>query len=95
MAPRAAAAAADDMLDEDMDWTDDLPVPVKRRVQALREVQAQYDKLMREFIKERATLAAKYETAAGGCGQEASAAPLTLRYITEWHTCWLTCWVPN
>jgi hypothetical protein len=49
----------------EIDWTEDMPVPVKRRVAALREVQGQYDELMREFIKERAALQAKYEKAAG------------------------------
>lgn len=60
----AAAAEAGDILD-DIDWTEDMPVPVKRRVRALKEVQQQYDDLMRDFIKERAALMAKYETAAG------------------------------
>jgi hypothetical protein len=32
------ATAADDLLD-DIDWTEDMPVPVKRRVAALRELQ--------------------------------------------------------
>lgn len=59
----AAAAAAGDIMD-DIDWTEDMPVPVKRRVRALKEVQGQYDELMRDFIKERAELQAKYEKAA-------------------------------
>lgn len=50
---------------EDIDWTEDMPVPIKRRVRALKEVQTQYDDLMRDFIKERAALQAKYEKAAG------------------------------
>lgn len=44
-----------------------MPVPVKRRVRALKEVQGQYDELMRDFIRERAELQAKYEKAAGAC----------------------------
>lgn len=52
---------------DDIDWTEDMPVPVKRRVRALKEVQGQYDELMRDFIKERAELQAKYEKAAGKC----------------------------
>jgi hypothetical protein len=52
---------------EDIDWTEDMPVPIKRRVKALKEVQAQYEELMKDFIKERAALQAKYEKAAGGC----------------------------
>lgn len=61
---RAAAAAGDIM--DDVDWTEDMPVPVKRRVAALREVQKEYDTLMMDFIKERAELQAKYEKQAGG-----------------------------
>lgn len=53
---------------DDIDWTEDMPVPVKRRVRALKEVQGQYDELMRDFIKERAELQAKYEKAAGEWG---------------------------
>lgn len=66
-----AAAAAGDML-EDIDWTEDMPVPVQRRVRALKEVQGEYDTLMREFIKERAALQAKYEKAAGGYAERGS-----------------------
>jgi hypothetical protein len=48
-----------------------MPVPIKRRVKALKEVQVQYEELMKDFIKERAALQAKYEQAAGGCGRGA------------------------
>lgn len=41
-------------------------VPVKRRVAALREVQSDYDTLIKQFQKERAELQAKYEKQAGG-----------------------------
>lgn len=58
------AAAAGDIAD-DIDWTEDMPVPVKRRVSALREVQQDYDKLIRQFVRERAELQAKYEQQAG------------------------------
>uniref|UniRef100_A0A383V5W6 Nucleosome assembly protein n=1 Tax=Tetradesmus obliquus TaxID=3088 RepID=A0A383V5W6_TETOB len=59
LAPPPAVAAGD--IAEDIDWTEDMPVPVKRRVAALREVQEDYDKLIKQFIKERAELQAKYE----------------------------------
>lgn len=59
--PQAAAGE----LMEDIDWTEDMPVPIKRRVAALREVQGEYDTLLKEFVRERADLQAKYEAAAG------------------------------
>lgn len=59
-------AAAGDFADDVIDWTEDMPVPVKRRVAALREVQQEYDNLMQQFVKERAELLAKYQTQAGG-----------------------------
>eukprot|EP00879_Flechtneria_rotunda_P006760 GHRR01007104.1.p1 GENE.GHRR01007104.1~~GHRR01007104.1.p1 ORF type:complete len:348 (+),score=127.01 GHRR01007104.1:91-1134(+) len=45
----------------DIDWTEDMAVPVKRRVAALRQLQSDYDALQKQFIKERAELQAKYE----------------------------------
>jgi hypothetical protein len=63
LAPPPAVAAGD--IAEDIDWTEDMPVPVKRRVAALREVQGDYDKLIKQFIRERAELQAKYEQQAG------------------------------
>jgi hypothetical protein len=68
LAPPPAVAAGD--IADDIDWTEDMPVPVKRRVAALREVQEDYDKLIKQFIKERAELQAKYEQQAGAetCG---------------------------
>ncbi|KAF8057726.1 NAP1 [Scenedesmus sp. PABB004] len=55
----ASAAAAD--LADDIDWTEDMPGPVRRRVAALREVQGDYDTLLQAFVRERAELQAKYE----------------------------------
>eukprot|EP00879_Flechtneria_rotunda_P029067 GHRR01031329.1.p2 GENE.GHRR01031329.1~~GHRR01031329.1.p2 ORF type:complete len:103 (+),score=44.40 GHRR01031329.1:436-744(+) len=49
----------------DIDWTEDMAVPVKRRVAALRQLQSDYDALQKQFIKERAELQAKYEQQAG------------------------------
>jgi hypothetical protein len=46
---------------EDIDWTEGMEVPVKRRVAALREVQSDFDQLQKAFIKEQAELEAKYE----------------------------------
>lgn len=66
----AAAALADD---DDIDWTEDMPAPVKRRVAALREVQGEYDALNREFVKERADLQAKYEQRAAPLGTKRAA----------------------
>jgi hypothetical protein len=36
-------------------------------VKALKEVQAQYEELMKDFKKQLAALQAQYEKAAGGC----------------------------
>jgi len=63
---RPPRAAAGDFVDDVIDWTEDMPVPVKRRVAALREVQKDYDNLMQQFVKERAELLAKYQKQAGG-----------------------------
>jgi len=60
----ALAAAADDDEDEDeddVDWTEDMPAPVRRRVRALRGVQERLDDLSRRLARERAALEAKYE----------------------------------
>ncbi|GBF96552.1 hypothetical protein Rsub_09135 [Raphidocelis subcapitata] len=46
---------------DDIDWTEDLPTPVRRRVAALREVQSKQDEIMRGFIQERAELEVKYQ----------------------------------
>ena len=46
---------------EDIDWTEGMEVPVKRRVAALREVQEEADKLQKAFNKEQAELEVKYQ----------------------------------
>jgi len=46
---------------EDIDWTEGMEVPVKRRVAALREVQEEFDKLQKAFNKEQAELEVKYQ----------------------------------
>jgi hypothetical protein len=63
-APLAAAADAlvqGDEGDDDVDWTEDMPAPVRRRVRALRGVQERLDDLSRRLARERAALEAKYE----------------------------------
>jgi hypothetical protein len=59
----AADAAAADALDDegDVDWTEDMPAPVRRRVRALRDVQERLDDLARRLARERASLEARYE----------------------------------
>ncbi|KAI8466552.1 MAG: nucleosome assembly protein-domain-containing protein [Monoraphidium minutum] len=46
---------------EDIDWTEDLPTPVRRRVAALREVQTKQDEVTKVFVRERAELEAKFQ----------------------------------
>jgi hypothetical protein len=77
LAPPPAVAAGD--IAEDIDWTEDMPVPVKRRVAALREVQGDYDKLIKQFIRERAELQAKYEQQAGEACASSSASSSSSR----------------
>jgi nucleosome assembly protein 1-like 1 len=73
--PRAAASgAAADALDDDdeadIDWTEDMPAPVRRRVRALRDVQARMDDLARKLARERAALEAKFEREAAPLAAE-------------------------
>lgn len=58
-APEGAEGGAADAFD-DIDWTEDMPGPVRRRVAALRGVQERQDEVNRAFVRERAEIEAKY-----------------------------------
>jgi hypothetical protein len=75
VAARAAPASAADLADEedDLDWTEDMPAPVRRRVRALRDVQARADDLARALARERAALEAKFEREAAPLAAERAA----------------------
>ena len=55
---KLAALGLDKTPDE---FVESLPAPVKRRVEALQELQNKHDDLEAQFRKERAELEAKYE----------------------------------
>lgn len=57
---RAASEEEGAAFDE-QDILADLPVPIRRRVMALRDTQQKYDDIYVNFIKERAELEAKYQ----------------------------------
>jgi len=96
-AVRAAAVVGDAPVVEnydDIDWTEDLPTPVRRRVAALREVQTQQDEVNKAFVRERAELEAKYqkqlgERMRGECDSRAERAGIW--GFAAW-CCWV-CWL--